>query len=103
MGDLYDKGMGMIASKDINPSEIILSDQSVLRETKHEDNNQKYKLLIDSYNSCNEFQKEQIMNLSNCFSVNSNRNKLINIYYTNCIKIENNLKFESGLFPNIAR
>ena len=98
------KGMGMIATQNIAPSTIILSEVSLIRERKVEKESEKYKLLIDAYNSLkNEHHQKQIMSLSNCFSSNSKREEMINIYYTNCIKIENNKKYQSGLFPNIAR
>lgn len=102
--EMYGKGMGMIATRNINASTIILSESSLIRERKIENESEKYKLLIDSYNSLqNEYKQKQIMSLSNCFNCNSKREEMINIYYTNCIKIDNNKKYESGLFPNIAR
>eukprot|EP01083_Nonionella_stella_P097586 274308_1 len=97
-------GLGIIATQYIAPSTIIISEEALLRERKHNNNTEKYKLLMDSYHAIpSDVQKKQITSLSNCFSANCARNELINIYYTNCIKIKGNKKYESGLFPHIAR
>ena len=69
------------------------------------DDLEKYKLLMDAYRALDDDSQRQILSLSNCFSADSNRlcNEVINKYYTNAISMKNNKKYESGLFPKIAR
>ena len=101
---LTGKGKGIIATKNITPSTIIISEKSLLRERKIENEIERYKALIDAYNSLDDkLEKPQMVRLSSCFGENTNRNEIIDIYYTNAITIFNNKKYESGLFPNIAR
>ena len=97
------KGMGIVATRDISAASTIISEAAVLRERKMTDSSEKYKLMMDDFNALPTDLQSEIVSLSNCFNTDSKRSEIINKYYTNAIKIEGNKKYESGLFPNIAR
>jgi len=109
------KGIGMIAARDIDAGTVILNDEPLLSipRTQNKDTQQKQQCIVEQFKSLSDEKKQKVLSYHTQIdeeqhpeakSTDGDKQHVLGIYFTNAYTIvSEEADIASGFFPNIAR